>query len=128
MGRQVAAAHAPQHRRQRHVRERRARPAGAWEDQIIGLAWITKQGQRRGCKRHTLLLAGLDPIGRHRPHGVLAINLAPGHAAHLTRSGGSEDGELERAGAEAFAHAQISHEGWRIAPIQGGMMLDGAHR
>jgi hypothetical protein len=83
--------------------------------------------QRCRRQRYTVLLAGLDPVGRHGPDRVFQVDLAPRRAAYFARSGGGQDRELEGASADAFALRELGHEGGRLAPVQGGVVLDSAH-
>jgi hypothetical protein len=116
-------AHAPQHRRERHVRQRPA--LRAEEDQPLAIAegpHLLEDLHRPIGQRHAVHPARLHPRPRHGPERGLGVDLGPARAPHLARAGGRQDQELERPRGQPRATAQLGHEGRRLGPWQRPVM------
>src|SRR5690606_31390831 len=83
----------------------------AWRRKNIRAACYARQALQEldgGLRqRDAMFLAGFHSLGRYGPQLRLQVDFIPGRAAHLKAPGRREDGELERAGADAFALAQL---------------------
>jgi hypothetical protein len=96
----------------------------AWKHEIIPIARLPEDSNRRSAQRHAVRAVRLHSFGGNRPNARPDIDLTPSRTDDFARPGRRQDGERQGSRGDSGLSRQARHEGRKLRERHGGMMPD----
>src|SRR5689334_21301429 len=98
-----------------------------WEDKVAGTNLLQSRENEDSPVRqwYPVLLAGLHPVSRNNPHGLVEIDFVPSGIAYLGGATGCEYGEFQRPRCDRVSRTKLGHELRKVFMSQRRVMATG---